>query len=298
MRILLLEDHKDVAAAICAGLSRAPENYQVCHCTTLKSALKELSTAHFDAALVDLGLPDTQGIDSAIALKTFSPQLAIVVLTAQDFEAVGTALTQHGIQDYLQKGDVSFARIDHSLRMAVIRQHQDDELRRQATYDSLTGLPNRGEFDRQLQRAIARAERNSTRTAILAIDLDGFKQVNDTYGHSIGDIVLQHTATRLVKITRAGDCAARVGGDEFAVILESVPDFDAAIAVAKKICTSLSEAVTVDGKNLAVSASIGIAVFPDHGREANALYDRADQAMYSIKKNGKGAINMPAMSAP
>jgi diguanylate cyclase (GGDEF)-like protein len=298
MRILFLEDNKDVAAAVVAGLTRIPKDYQVCHCTTIKSALKELSKSRFDAALVDLGLPDSQGTDSAIALKTLSPQLAIVVLTAQDFEAVGNELMRHGIQDYLQKGDVSFARIDQSLRMALNRQHQEDELRRQAIYDSLTGLQNRGEFDRQLQRAIAQAERSGTRIAILAIDLDGFKQVNDVYGHHIGDIVLQQTAARLMKLIRAGDCAARVGGDEFAVILESLPEIDAAVTVAQKICNSLRVPVDIDGNDLVVSASIGIAFYPDHGRDPGVLYELADQALYSINRNGKCAINMLVLGAP
>jgi diguanylate cyclase (GGDEF)-like protein len=182
--------------------------------------------------------------------------------------------------------------------MALNRQKQEDELRRQAIYDSLTGLPNRREFDRQLNRAIAQAERNGSRTAILAIDLDGFKQVNDTHGHSVGDIVLQHTAARLMKLIRVGDCAAGVGGDEFVVILESLPEIDAAIAVAQKISTSLSVPVSVDGGNFAISASIGIAVFPDHGHDASVLYDLADQAMYSIKRNGKGAIHMLALTDP
>jgi diguanylate cyclase (GGDEF)-like protein len=292
MRILLLEDHTDAAAAVTAGLSRAPESYEVQHCVTLSAAIKRLRSVHFDAALVDLGLPDTQGTESAIALKTLWPKLPVVVLTAQDFESVGPELMRHGIQDYLQKGDVSFARIDQSLRMACARQRHEDELKQQVAHDALTGLPNRSHFNQQMLRALAQASRSGKRVAILAIDLDGFKKVNDTNGHRIGDLVLKSTASRLLKHIRGGDCAARAGGDEFAVLLESLSDIDAAIATARKICEYLSEPIVIGGIENKISASIGISIYPDHAQDPIQLYDFADQAMYVIKRNGKGAVRV------
>jgi diguanylate cyclase (GGDEF)-like protein len=176
--------------------------------------------------------------------------------------------------------------------MACARQRHEDELKQQVAHDALTGLPNRSHFNQQMLRALAQASRSGKRVAILAIDLDGFKKVNDTNGHRIGDLVLKSTASRLLKHIRGGDCAARAGGDEFAVLLESLSDIDAAIATARKICEYLSEPIVIGGIENKISASIGISIYPDHAQDPIQLYDFADQAMYVIKRNGKGAVRV------
>lgn len=292
MRILLIEDDAAFADAVKVGLELSTVSYGICHCSTLQAAIRRLKWDAFDAVLIDLGLPDAHGSEAAELVRSIAPQLPVVVLTGEDFEAFGTDLMRHGIQDFLQKGDVSVSRIDQSLRMACERQRLEEDLKKQAAYDHLTGLANRAELNNQLHRALNNAIRQGTRVAVLAIDLDGFKQVNDRYGHLFGDIVLQQSAARILRWTRASDCAARVGGDEFIVVLESSPELDTVIAKAEKICRHLNEPINCNGIECKISASIGIALFPDHGVCRQRLCEYADEAMYAIKHNGKGAVHV------
>lgn len=290
LRVLVVEDQLEVAAAINEGLRLATVTYRVRHCPDLATAVKCLEKDEFDVALLDLGLPDAQGIESAATVKAIAPGLPVVVLTGEDFESLGADLMRHGVQDFLQKGEVSFKRIDHALRLACQRQRNEEELRKQAAYDHLTGLANRAELKIQMRRALNSARRRETRLAVLAIDLDGFKLINDSHGHDIGDLVLQESARRLVHLIRESDCAARVGGDEFVVLLESLHTPNDAWGVAQKICSQLSQSIRCKGQDCAISASIGIAMFPDHAFDSVQLCEFADQAMYEIKRNGKGAV--------
>lgn len=292
MRLILLEDHEDSASAVTAGLRLSTVPYEVRHFSTLKAAIVGIERESFDAALIDLGLPDASGSDAPLAIQALAPQLPIVVMTGENFERLGVDLIDIGIQDFLQKGDISVARIDQSLRMACERKRHEEELRAQASYDHLTGLMNRKELDVQLRRTLSNADRQGIRAAVLAIDLDGFKQINDSHGHPIGDAVLQQSAIRLQEHIRAGDCAARVGGDEFVVVLAYLPEPAGATATARKICQRLNEPIVVAGNEYRISASVGVALFPDHGREGKRLCEYADEAMYAVKRNGKDAVRI------
>src|SRR3954466_12008900 len=154
------------------------------------------------------------------------------------------------------------------------------EVRRQATTDDLTGLPNRRHLDRRLRSRLDEATGRGTSVALMVIDLDGFKELNDTLGHAAGDVVLEQIGPRLRAVLRAGDELARLGGDEFAVVL---PEADDAEAVARRIRRALEAGLTVDGIDVRIGASIGIAVFPEHGDDAETLLQRADVAMYQAK---------------
>lgn len=290
LRALVVEDQPEVAAAISEGLRLATVTYRVRHCPNLATAVKCLENEEFDVALLDLGLPDAKGIEAAATIKSIAPGLPVVVLTGEDFEALGADLMLQGVQDFLQKGEVSFKRIDHALRLACQRQRHEEELKKQAAYDYLTGLANRAELNIQMRRALKSARRQGTRIAVLAIDLDGFKLVNDSHGHDIGDLVLQESARRLVHVIRESDFAARVGGDEFIVMLESLHSPNDAWSVAQKICSQLSQPIRCKGRDCYISASIGIAMFPDHAFDSIQLCEFADRAMYEIKRNGKGAV--------
>src|SRR4051794_30701518 len=159
------------------------------------------------------------------------------------------------------------------------------EIRRQATTDDLTGLPNRRHLDRSLQRRLEAAKVRGASLALLLIDLDGFKELNDTLGHRAGDLVLEQIGPRLRAVLRAGDELARLGGDEFAVVLS---DADDAEPVGRRIASALGAGLTVDGIDVRIGASIGIAVFPEHGEDAETLLQRADVAMYQAKAARSG----------
>lgn len=159
-------------------------------------------------------------------------------------------------------------------------------LRRQAHTDSLTGLPNRSLFEDRLERALAAAARKERQLAVLFIDLDKFKEVNDTFGHATGDALLQQTATRLSGCLREMDTVSRLGGDEFTVLLPELADTADADAVAQKIVDAIGQPFAIGGKTIAVTCSVGIALYPDGAEEASTLVRHADFAMYTAKQAG------------
>lgn len=156
-----------------------------------------------------------------------------------------------------------------------------------AFYDSLTRLPNRALFHDRFSQAIARARRNNEKIALLFIDLDRFKTVNDSFGHRAGDHVLQESALRLKALLRDSDTVARLGGDEFAAILTGAVGHDIAAQTAIKMAESLEAPISFSGHSIVVSASIGISLFPQDGAEIDVLLHIADTAMYEAKKRGK-----------
>lgn len=156
-------------------------------------------------------------------------------------------------------------------------------------HDPLTGLANRALLLQQLQRAIAHARRNESKLAVIFIDLDEFKDINDRFGHEVGDHVLKAVAQRLVQSARAEDTVARLGGDEFVILIEDLSDAEHVTAIAGKIMAALTRPITVDGGTLCTLASTGIAIFPDDGTEPGELIRNADMAMYGAKQSGGDA---------
>jgi len=156
-----------------------------------------------------------------------------------------------------------------------------------ALYDSLTGLPSRILFQEHLTRAIARAEKAHQLVALLFVDLDWFKAVNDHGGHDAGDAVLVETGQRLLSCIKSDGMVARIGGDEFVVLLENVVERTAAVRLAEKMLAVLGEPFRVKGESLVVGASIGISIYPFHGENIDTLLKNADAAMYGVKRRGR-----------
>jgi diguanylate cyclase (GGDEF)-like protein len=167
------------------------------------------------------------------------------------------------------------------------RKRVEETIRHLAYYDSLTGLPNRLLFYDRLSQALAHADRSGRPIGVLFLDLDRFKNVNDTLGHAVGDDVLRRVAQRLRECVRAGDTVARLGGDEFPIILEGITGTKDAVLVAQKIAERLKPALEIEGHELHVSASIGICMFPADGRDAETLVKNADAALYRAKDQGR-----------
>jgi diguanylate cyclase (GGDEF)-like protein/PAS domain S-box-containing protein len=163
-----------------------------------------------------------------------------------------------------------------------------EKLARLALYDHLTGLPNRTLFADRLDRAIGLAKRAGNCFSLLYIDLDNFKEVNDSLGHHAGDQLLQQAANRLLHCVRDSDTVSRQGGDEFLALLINCSDVDASILCAQKIIDTLSAPYAIDGKQLRLSASVGIALYPSDATEARSLVRAADTAMYRGKCAGRG----------
>jgi diguanylate cyclase (GGDEF)-like protein len=174
----------------------------------------------------------------------------------------------------------------------------NQQLRSVALYDSLTGLPNRVLLNDRLEQAISRAARAGKMCALMFVDLDGFKAVNDSRGHRVGDILLQQVAGRMTDAVRREDSVARIGGDEFVVVLSEVPRKEDAEAVARKLLSELARPYTIDGHAANVSASVGVSLYPADGVEPQALLARADAAMYAIKQQGKNGVRFADGTAP
>lgn len=168
------------------------------------------------------------------------------------------------------------------------RKREEDRIRRLAHYDVLTGLPNRVLFADHLKRAVARTSRNGGKLAVLYLDLDHFKPVNDLYGHETGDKVLAEAAKRMTASIRSGDTVSRRGGDEFVALLEADDAKNSAAMVSRKLIQAVSQPYEINGQHLIIGASIGVAIFPDDGDSADALLAAADSALYSAKEEGRG----------
>lgn len=166
----------------------------------------------------------------------------------------------------------------------------DDLIWRQAHYDAVTNLPNRRLFQSQLMAEIKRCRDSSQYLALYFIDLDGFKEINDTFGHDAGDQLLVETAQRITRCIRGSDTVARLGGDEFTVMLSGLSELTRVQAVGQNILAALAQPFALGTAEARISASIGIALFPDHGADAEQLMKRADQAMYAAKNGGKNTL--------
>jgi len=183
----------------------------------------------------------------------------------------------------------------------IERKGVEEALRRQALHDVLTGLPNRALLHDRLEQALRVAGRDNTALALLLIDLDGFKTINDTLGHHQGDLLLREVGARLRTVPRQRDTVARLGGDEFAALLPG-DDEGGATRTARKILAALAAPVVVEGRRLVVGASIGVALYPAHGTDAATLLRRADAAMYAAKRSavrpGGPGGNLAVYAAP
>jgi len=173
----------------------------------------------------------------------------------------------------------------HALEIRLDSVKQESELALHAAFhDALTGLPNRALFDNRLEHGLAQAKRHGFTLAVMFIDLDGFKAINDKHGHAIGDAVLQSVADRLQENTRVDDTVSRYGGDEFLYLLMSIDDDKHVLQIAEKIAAAIQTPCKLSVGNVVVKSSIGISIFPKDGSSASELIENADKAMYQAKR--------------
>jgi len=175
-------------------------------------------------------------------------------------------------------------------------QDANTQLEHQALHDSLTNLPNRALFHDRLSNTLSSAQRSNELFALIGLDLDLFKEINDTLGHHAGDLVLQHVAQACHKILRESDTVARMGGDEFSILLPKVTDREHAMQIAQRVLAAIKEPLQIDGRLVEVSASLGIAIYPEHGDDELTLIMHGDAAMYEAKRQKLGvAVYQPEM---
>ena len=269
---------------------------------------------HPDLILLDIMMPDMDGIEVCAAIKRdpLTRDIPVIFVTARtdpDSEAQGL---ESGAVDFIHKPitkEIVRARV--KLHLEIMRQRRELEALNQrlahslnetrqanerlthlAQHDTLTDLPNRMLFFDRVETALARSKRNHTMLALMFIDLDKFKPINDTWGHAVGDQLLYECARRMQHCVRASDSVGRIGGDEFVVLLSEITREADAVAVAEKIRHALNQSFNLAGQSLFITPSIGIAIAPTHGNNEVELAKNADCAMYAAKKAGRNNVQL------
>jgi len=424
--VLLIEDNPGDARML-REMFKEGGSYdtELMHVACMGDAELRLAKPSIDVILLDLGLPDAQGLGAVRRAHTAAPRVPLVVLTGLDDDATAVQALQEGAQDYLVKGQIETRGLLRALRYAVERKTMEEalfaekeraqitldcigdavictdiggnitflnvvaeeltgwssldaagkpmarvapmldtgvrvtvpslegpssaqrptnrilirrdgmeipiedsvaamhdrqglpagavvvfrdvsaaramslQIAHSAEHDFLTGLPNRMLLSDRIRQAIVNAQRHSKQVAVLFLDLDGFKHINDSLGHSVGDKLLQSVGKRLVDCGRAADTVSRQGGDEFVVLLSEVEHSEDAAIAACRMLTAVAEPHAVDEQELHVTTSIGVSIYPDDGLDPETLIKNADTAMYQAKENGRQSYQYfkPAMNA-
>ena len=260
--MLLIEEDSDSATVTRDLLDVASSGLvELIHVERLDRAVERLTADAFDVILfraLALGKAGTERIDR---LLLQAPGVPIIVLALLADADLALPMIRYGAQDFWVNGQDSGERLLRAIRYAIERKPRLERLARQANYDLLTDLPNRYLLEDRLAHAAARASRQNSPLAVLYLDVDGFKEVNDRLGHLAGDKVLRSIAKRLTGVVRESDTVARVGGDEFAIVLESLTHVENAGTVARKILTALAEPFFESNQQFELTCSIGISFF-------------------------------------
>lgn len=288
INVLLVEDNSGDARLVEIMLNEVqPNPVMLHHVSSLKGAQDYLQSDVTDLVLLDLSLPDCNGLDCINKIQLIDRALAIVVLTGLDDQDFAIKTMQHGAQDYLVKGEGDGQLILRAIHYAIERKQIEQRLILLAHFDSLTGLANREYFNITFTRAVEQAKRRKQILGLMFLDLDHFKEVNDTLGHLMGDKLLVCVAERLKTCVRSIDFIARLGGDEFVIILDDIQTPKTTSHIAEKILSALSIPVDLKNQEVFISSSIGITLFPDDAVNVNDLLKHADIAMYKAKDKGR-----------
>jgi len=285
IQILLVEDDANHAPVVSRALAR-PDNApcEVDHVASLGVALARLGEQRFDVILLDLSLPDSQGLDGIGRLRTRFPEVPVIVLTALDSETLGVESVRAGAQDYLVKGQVDGRLLSRAIRYAMARNQMQDILRGLALRDELTGLYNRRGFVTLADQHLKMARRTARGALLVFADVDGFKRVNDRFGHPEGDRALVAAAEVLRATFRESDIVARVGGDEFAVLAIEASE-GSAERLRARLADNLQAHNASGNRRYTLSVTAGIATFdPQRPAGVDELMAEADRTLYEIKR--------------
>lgn len=313
-KILLIENEPDYSKLIRLRLSKETGSRFTVECSgTLAKGLETIRSDKVDAVLLDLNLPDSRGIDSLITLQEEASQIPVVILTGESDHATALEAIRLGAQDFLVKENVDGPLLVRILSYAIERhrvrkemndltrqlQEANSQLEKLAFLDPLTELLNRRGLEDALDREIHGARREASELLVLLIDLDDFKRINDTLGHAVGDLVLKETAQRLKNHLRATDCIARVGGDEFLILLPQAR-ISEGTQIAEKLRMSIAAATfslpSKDG--IQVTASFGLTLVSEDVASLDELLAKTHAVLYRSKRNGKNRVSYDRHGKP
>lgn len=282
---LLIEDDLDYARVLKERLSSIMHQAFEVHCAaSLAEGLRALSARPADVVLLDLLLPDSKGLPTFEAVHAQAPETPVVVLTGFDNDAVALEAVRKGAQDYLVKGEIDVKVVGRVIRYAIERQRMQSALRSLSLVDELTGLYNRRGFLTLASQHLKLAQRTNRGSLVVFLDVDGLKQINDTFGHREGDLALIDAAELLRGTFRASDVVARIGGDEFAVIAIEAHK-DSVELLGSRLEEKLRELNARAGRRYALALSFGTAYLDPHDvSSVEELMSRADRALYEHKR--------------
>jgi two-component system, cell cycle response regulator len=295
---ILIVDDREANLLLLEHMLRGA-GYQRITCTNDPRAVYDLHCEqHFDLILLDLQMPGMDGFQVMERLKEiesedYLPVLAITAEPAHKLRAL-----RSGAKDFVSKPlDLTevLMRVHNMLEVRLLHEAARNHglvLEALALNDPLTGLANRRLLSDRLSMALIHARRNQSSMAVVYLDLDSFKQVNDTLGHGVGDALLKEVASRLLAAVREEDTVARVGGDEFIIALWHVTGADYAASVALRAVEALSQPYEIEGATVRITTSAGVGVYPEHGEDADTLIESADRALFAAKHAGKNACRI------
>ncbi|MDH5387758.1 MAG: EAL domain-containing protein [Gammaproteobacteria bacterium] len=263
------------------------ENYEIVEAEDGLDAIKAVEKEHPALVLLDAVMPGLDGFSTCQQLKERGHvDVPVIMLTGLDDDASVERAYEAGAIDYITK-PIKWAVLKHRVRSIVKSVMAERKVHRLEYRDTLTQLPNRLLFTDRLEQAIVRADRHRESIALMVVDIDDFKLVNDSFGHEAGDKLIKAVGELLSKAMRRADTVARLGGDEFAIIIENVDGVDDAISIADNLTTILEHKVRLGDLETFTSASVGIAMFPDDASDASNLLKNADTAMFRAKEQGR-----------
>jgi diguanylate cyclase (GGDEF)-like protein len=292
LRVLHVEDDLVDTRLVQKVLKAIPVYSIDCdHVDSLNTAITSLTHQDYDIIILDMRLPDGYGLELVQAVKDVAPDKPIVILSGLDDMDLTLKAVQYGAQEYLVKDELNARLLMRSIRFAIDHKQRELELAHLSEYDDLTKIPNRHSLKTRLRRAVVRCRQNSTKAALMFIDLDYFKIVNDTFGHGTGDLLLRQVAKRLHQCVRHDDTVARMSGDEFVVLLETIRDREVVTAIARKILQTMSQVFVLNTNEVYITASIGIYLHDGHETvDLDKIIKYSDQAMYEVKTSGRNGF--------
>ena len=283
-KLLIVDDDRTIRLALKNIFTE--QNFIIFEARNGQQAISFCKQDNPDLILMDAIMPEVDGFEACKSIRglpNFSEIPILMITSLDDDDAINKAFSS-GATDYITK-PLNFTVLKERVSRLLQANRVEKRVRELAYHDSLTGLPNRSKLMQDLRLILNRAKLDDSQFAVLFLDLDHFKNINDSLGHNIGDLLLKAVADRLQSAVRESDFVARLGGDEFTVILENIEGPDAVATIAQNICSSLSKPFVFIQQKMFVTASVGISIYPDDGDDVNALLKHADLAMFSAKKS-------------
>ncbi len=304
LKLLIVEDSEDDALLLVRQVRKGGFDPTVLRVDSLKAMAEALEGESWDVVVSDYRLPGFTARSVLRLMEQSGKDIPFIVVSGAIGEVRLVSLMKAGAHDVIMKN--SLARLVPAIRREMdhaasrhTRRAAQNRLEYLARYDSLSGLPNRTLFQDRLTQALLRAKRSKKSMALMYLDIDRFKSINDRLGHAAGDELLRAVAQRLSRAIRASDTAARLGGDEFAILIEGLEGRGAVEEVVGKLSQTFTAPFQLDGNNINVTSSIGIAIYPECGEDAQSLVNNADTAMYYAKGQGRNMFKIydPTLSA-